>query len=234
MLLEGKNVLLETINAGKRIYKVIIKESFDKDILNIIKKNNLKYEILKDNVFKTKYPHAQGVIIEAEDFKYDDFNKLLNETNNQSLVLILDGVTDPQNFGNMIRTFEALGGSFIITQKNRCCSFTDTVARVSSGAFNYTKICQVTNINQAIDDLKEKGFWVAGTTMNADYDYDKISVDVPLAIVIGNEGTGMSRLTKEKCDYMIKIPMVGKINSLNASISAAIILSNIQSRRNLR
>ncbi|MBP5342976.1 23S rRNA (guanosine(2251)-2'-O)-methyltransferase RlmB [bacterium] len=231
MLLKGKNVSRETIYSGKNIKKIIIKESFSDEVLTYMNKNHIKYVKLPDKDFNNKYHDAQGIVVEIDSYNYDSFDDCLKNTNNDSLCLILDSIEDPQNFGNIIRSFEALGGSFIIIPKNRSIEVTETVMKVSSGAYAHVKITQVTNLNHAIERLKENGYWVMGTDMKGTTSYDEVRVDMPIALIIGSEGFGMSKLVKENCDFLLKIPMVGKINSLNASISAAIVISNIQSRR---
>jgi len=235
MLLKGKNVSRETIYAGKlKIKRIIIKESFHDEVLTFMNKNHIKYEILKDDLFNRTYPDSQGIVVDTENYHYYQLKECLNDVNDNSLCLILDSITDPVNFGNMIRTFEALGGSFIIIPKNRSVQINETVAKVSAGSYNYVKIVEVTNLNQAIKELKESGFFVMGTDMDGETDYDKVRVDMPIALVIGSEGFGMSKIVHDNCDLILSIPMTGKINSLNASISAAICISSIVSRRKLK
>lgn len=231
MLLQGRNVCIETILAGRPVKKVIMKESFHDDIMQVIQKKNISFEFMKDMDFVRLYPNAQGIVLETGDYQYYDFDDCISNVNNDSLVLILDGIEDPENLGNIIRTFETLGGSFIIIPKNRSVQVNETVAKVSCGAFNFVKVCQVVNLSGAISVLKENGFWIVGADMKGETLYDKVPVDMPIALVIGSEGFGISRLVKSNCDYLIRIPMVGKINSMNASVSAAIIMANIISRR---
>ncbi len=231
MILKGKNVSRETIMNGKGIRKITIKESFNDSVLPYMKKNGIRYTVLDDQKFQKLYPDAQGICVEVDDYKYYSLDECLEEVNDDSLCLILDSVMDPQNFGNIIRSFEALGGSFIMIPKNRSIEVNETVCKVSCGAYSYVKICQVTNLNQAIKKMKDRGYFVLGTDMKGETDYDMIRVDMPIAFVIGNEGSGMSKLVRDNCDTLLRIPMKGKINSLNASVSSAIILSDIQSRR---
>lgn len=231
MLLKGKNVSRETIYSEKNIKRIVIKESFNDEVLSYMNKKHIKYDKLPDKVFNNKYPNSQGIVVEINEFEYASFDECVKNTTNASLCLILDSLEDPQNFGNIIRSFEALGGSFIIIPKNRSIEVNETVAKVSAGAYAHVDVCQVTNLNQAIKKLKDNGYWVMGTDMDGDTDYDNVRVDMPIALIIGSEGFGMSKLVKENCDYLLRIPMVGKINSLNASISAAIVMSDIVSRR---
>ena len=231
MLLKGKNVSRETIYSSKNIKKIIIKESFNDEVLTYMKKNHIKYATLPDKEFNERYKDAQGIVVETGDYQYASFDECLKNTTNDSLCVILDSIEDPQNFGNIIRSFEALGGSFIIIPKNRSIEVNETVAKVSAGAYAHVSITQVTNLNQTISKLKDNGYWVMGTDMDGDTDYDNVRVDMPIALIIGSEGFGMNKLIKQNCDYLLRIPMTGKINSLNASISCAIVMSDIVSRR---
>lgn len=231
MFLEGKNVCLETLLSGQKIKRVIMKESFKDEIFEIIQKRNIPFEFMNDVKFQTLYPKAQGVVMEVEGFVYESFDRALEHLSLHPLILILDGIEDPQNFGNIIRSFEAIGGDFILIPKHGSVGVNETVAKVSTGAFNYVKIVQVNNLTTATRFLKDDGFWIVGADMKGTTRYDKVPVDMPIALVVGSEGFGISRLVKENCDFLVNIPMVGKINSLNASISAAIIMSNIVSRR---
>ena len=231
MIIRGKNVSKETIRNTNKVKKVFMKRSFKDDIINDIKAKKIPYEFIDDNQFENKYQNAQGIACLIDDYKYYELDECLNDVSNNSLVLILDSIEDPQNLGNIIRTFEILGGSFIIIPKNRSVDVTDTVMKVSCGAYNFVKIVKVTNLTQAINKLKEKGFWVLAADMNGTEVYSEVRVDMPLAVIVGNEGFGISKHVKENADILVRIPMEGKINSLNASISAAIILSNIKSRR---
>ena len=231
MYIKGKNVSVETIRSERIVRKVIMKKGFNDPILTTIKEKKIPYEFMDPDKFNRIFKEPQGIVCEIEDYEYASFDECLKNIDNNSLVLILDSIEDPQNLGNMIRTFETLGGSFIIIPKNRSVSVNETVMKVSSGAYNYVKITEVTNLKNAIEKLKDKGFWVAGADMKGELPYYDLDVKSPLAIVIGSEGFGISRLVRESCDFLIRIPMVGKINSLNASISAAIILSDIIARR---
>ena len=233
MLAYGTNLIREVIKSNHKINEVIIKEGFnDKEILSLLNGCNAKRTTLKKEEFSRKYAQAkQGLVLDIEDYKYYDLDELIKNHQNNSVVLMLDSLEDPHNLGAIIRSFDASGGDFIIIPKNNSVSLNETVAKVSTGSINYVKIAQVTNLNQTIKKLKENGYWVVGTEMNAKIDYTKIDSSVPLCIVIGNEGFGISRLVKENCDYLVNIPMVGTVNSLNASVAASIILFDIMMRR---
>lgn len=231
MIIKGKNVCRETIYSSNNIKRIIVKKSFNDDVVDYMKKNHIKYEIIEDKSFNELYKDSQGIVVELFSYNYYSLDDVLKDVSNDSICLILDSIEDPQNFGNIIRSFEAFGGSFIIIPKNRSCEVNETVMKVSTGAYNYVKIVQVPNLVNSIKKLKENGFWIMGTDMKGETLYDEVRVDMPIALVIGSEGFGMSRLVKENCDYLLKVPMKGKINSLNASITAAICISNIVSRR---
>lgn len=229
MILRGKNACVETIKSGREIEKVIFRKGFSDPITSYVKAKNIPFVLLDEKSFDSKYKHAQGIVVFTPDYEYYDLHDVLKEK--PTLVAILDSISDPENLGNIMRTVETLGVDFIIIPKSRSVSVNETACKVSCGAFNFVKVVEVSNLNQAIKVLKENGFWVVGADMEGEVEYSKMDVSVPLAVVIGSEGFGISRLVRENCDYLIRIPMKGKINSMNASISLAIILSNIISRR---
>ena len=168
----------------------------------------------------TKENH-QGIILNVKDFEYSDISVLTEKEN--ALVVMLDHIEDPHNFGAIIRTCEAAGVDGIIIPKNRCVDVNATVIRTSVGASKYVPIVQVTNISNAIRDLKKQGFWVIGTDMDGT-NYTKLDYKGKTCLIIGNEGNGMARIVTENCDFIATIPMNGKINSLNASVAAGIVI----------
>ena len=181
-----------------------------------------------------KEQNHQGVIAIVPPFDYCDVEDILEEAkkkNEDPFILILDGIEDPHNLGSIIRTAETAGVHGIIIPKRRAASVNSTVSKVSTGAVEYMKIARVTNLNDTIKKLKEAGIWVCGTDMNTKIEYTKQDYNIPIAIVIGSEGFGMSRLVKENCDFLVKIPMKGKITSLNASVSAGIIMYEVVRKR---
>jgi len=222
MYIYGKNVAIETIKNKEKIKKAIIYKNFtDNNILVDLKKLNVKIE------FKEKYEMDkivngmhQGIILEVNDFEYSDIDELITD---DSLIVILDHIEDPHNFGAIIRTCEAAGVNGIIIPKDRSVDVNATVIKVSTGAIKNMKIVQVTNLNRTIEDLKKQGFWIVGTDMEGTNYYD-IDYKGKTAIVIGNEGSGMSRLVSENCDFIATIPMNGTTNSLNASVATAIVV----------
>ena len=172
-------------------------------------------------------PNAQGIIAIVPPFDYCDVYdiiELAKERNEDPFILILDGIEDPHNLGSIIRTAETAGVHGIIIPKRRAASVNSTVNKVSAGAVEHMKIARVNNINETINTLKKEGIWICGTDMDTNKYYYNQDLTGPLAIVIGSEGFGMSRLVKENCDFLIKIPMKGRITSLNASVSAGIVV----------
>lgn len=222
MYIYGKNVAIETIKNKEKIKKAIIYKNFtDNNILVDLKKLNIKIE------FKEKYEMDkivngmhQGIILEVNDFEYSEIDEMIID---DSLIVILDHIEDPHNFGAIIRTCEAAGVNGIIIPKDRSVDVNATVIKVSTGAIKNMKIAQVTNLNRTIEDLKKQGFWIVGTDMEGTNYYD-IDYKGKTAIVIGNEGSGMSRLVSENCDFIATIPMNGTTNSLNASVATAIVV----------
>ena len=169
----------------------------------------------------------QGVIAFVPPFSYCEIEDILEcakEKNEDPFVLILDGIEDPHNLGAIIRTAETAGVNGIIIPKRRSASVNSTVSKVSSGAVEYMKIARVTNITDAIDKLKKEGLWICGTDINTDKYYYNQDLTGPIGIVIGNEGKGISDKVKKNCDFLVKIPMRGKVTSLNASVSTGIII----------
>lgn len=163
----------------------------------------------------------------------EDILELAKKQKENAFLIILDGIEDVHNLGSIIRTAETAGVHGIIIPKRRSAPVNATVLKTSAGAVEHMKIARVNNINETIKYLKEEGIWICGTDMETNKDYYKQDYNMPIAIVIGSEGTGMSRLTKENCDFLVKIPMKGKINSLNASVSAGIVIYEVLRNRKL-
>ena len=217
----GKNVAKELLQNPKTIKKAYIYENFnDEEILDKIKRENISYKFLdKKALDKIEEGNHQGIILDIDDYKYSYLDKLLN----RDIIVILDHLEDPHNFGAIIRTCEAAGINSIIIPKDRTVKVNATVMKTSAGTLKNVDICMVSNIVNAIKTLKDNGFWIIGTDMEGT-DYRKIDYKGKIAIVIGNEGKGLSRLTEENCDFIAKIPMYGKVNSLNASVAAALVI----------
>ena len=223
MYIYGKNVAKEAIKNKEKIKRIFLAKNFkDEEVIDYLSKVSAPIKYLeKYELDKMIDGLHQGIILEVENFKYQSLDDIYDKEN--PLVVILDHLEDPHNFGAIIRTCEAAGVDAIIIPKDRSVEVNATVIKVSTGAINGIKIIQVTNLNRTIEELKNKGFWIIGTDMNGT-NYDEIDYKGSTAIVIGNEGSGMSRVVHENCDFIACIPMRGKTNSLNASVATGIIV----------
>ena len=233
MIVYGKNVAREIIDNKRKIDKAYIYEDLDDKILisDLQKLNvNIEYKTRRELDRLATGLH-QGIILSIPDYKFYELNDLINECQDLPFIVILDHLEDPHNLGAIIRTCEAAGVDGIIIPKDRSVDVNSTVMKVSAGALDNIKLCSVTNLVSAIKKLKEKGFWLVGTKMNAKETYADLKYDMPLCLVIGNEGSGISRLVSEECDYMVSIPMYGKVNSLNASVAAGVIIYEVLEKR---
>ena len=238
---EGRNSVLELLESGKDINKIFITKGEKHGSINkiiaiakdrgiiIVEKDKSKMNEIAQN------QNYQGVIAIVPPYEYCEIEDILAEAKNKkedAFVLILDGIEDPHNLGSIIRTAETAGVHGIIIPKRRAASVNSTVNKVSAGAVQYMKIARVTNISDAIQKLKDAGLWICGTHINAEKYYYDQDLTGPLGIVIGNEGNGMTDKVTKNCDFLVKIPMKGKITSLNASVSAGIILYEVGKQRN--
>jgi 23S rRNA (guanosine2251-2'-O)-methyltransferase len=226
----GKNPCREILTTGRNVLQGYVQKDTNRDLCELAQKTMIPITVLEKAVFETRFKgNTQGIVLEIEEYKTisleAEIAKLKGVKN--PLLIMLDGIEDPHNFGAIIRSAEAGGASGIIIPKNRSVGITGTVAKVSSGAIEHIDIVEVINLNQSIEKLKRAGFWIVGTDLQAQKRYDEIVADTSLCLIIGNEGKGISRLVKENADYCVKIPMVGKTNSLNASVSAGILIFEI-------
>ncbi|MCI8485722.1 MAG: 23S rRNA (guanosine(2251)-2'-O)-methyltransferase RlmB [Clostridia bacterium] len=230
---EGRNAVIELLESDRDINKIFIsngeKHGYINKIINMAKQRKvLITEVNKAKLKEmAKTENYQGVIAIVPPFEYCDVDDIIEEAkkrNESPFIIILDGIEDPHNLGSIIRTAETAGVHGIIIPKRRAASVNSTVAKVSAGAVEYMKIARVNNINETIKFLKENGIWICGTDISTNTYYDKQDFTGPIGIVIGSEGFGMSRLVKENCDFLVKIPMKGKITSLNAAVSAGIVI----------
>ncbi len=231
--IEGRNSVLELLESGKDINKIFITKGEKHGSINkiiaiakekrviIVEKDKRQMDEMAQN------QNYQGVIAIVPPFEYCEIEDIIENAkskNEEPFVLILDGIEDPHNLGSIIRTAETAGIHGIIIPKRRAASINSTVNKVSAGAVEHMKVARVTNISEAIVKLKEKGLWICGTDINTDTYYYNQDLKGPLGIVIGNEGKGMSDKVKKNCDFLVKIPMKGKITSLNASVSTGIVV----------
>lgn len=227
MYIYGKNVIKEYLKSKNKIYGVYAYKEFDdKEILDGLKNNKIKF-LEKYELDKMIKGNHQGIILEVEDFKYADIEDIIREN---GTIVMLDHIEDPHNFGAIIRTCEAAGIDGIIIPKNRSVEVNETVIRTSVGASNYMKIALVTNLSSTIKYLKDKGYWFIGTDMDGN-NYRELDYKGSICLVIGSEGNGISRIVKESCDFIATIPMKGKVNSLNASVAAGIVIYEAINRK---
>ena len=231
MLVYGRNVAKEILRKNKKIEKIILQEGFDdKDINLLIEKGNFRLEVKsKREIDRLAEGVHQGIILYIPDYKYKTLYEVL-ETEPQFLVL-LDHLEDPHNLGAIIRTCEAAGVDGIIMPKDRQVMINSTVMKTSVGTLDNMNIVAVTNLVQTIEELKKHGYWIVGTALENSVDYRDIDYSGKIALVIGNEGSGISRLVAKSCDFIAKIPMYGTTNSLNASVAAGIMIYEVVRNR---
>lgn len=240
-IVEGRNAVIEILKGSRKVKKILFAAGLkENESISQIKsiassKKILIQTIEKDKIDKiaTSFSH-QGVIAYIEPYRYYSLNQFidfLKKNNSDPIILMLDGVTDPQNFGSLIRSAESAGISGIIIPKRETVSLTSTVYKAAAGAVEHIKIVQVSNLVFAIEALKKIGFWVVGGTEKSDKKYFEIDFKGKLVIVLGSEGKGVSRLVLEKCDFLAGIPMYGKISSLNVAIAGAILMFEARRQR---
>lgn len=226
MLVYGRNVAKEILQKNKKVEKVILQDGFDDNFINsLIEKAKLPvaYKSKKEIDRLVDGVH-QGIILTIPDYKYFDLETVMDEDK----VVILDHLEDPHNVGAIIRTCEAAGIKSIIIPKDRQVGINATVMKTSVGTLDSVKVVMISNLVNAINRLKEKGFWIVGTTLNEkSIDYKKIDYSGKIALVIGNEGAGISNIVEKNCDFLAKIPMYGTTNSLNASVAAGIMIYEV-------
>lgn len=238
-LIEGRNAVMEAFKSGKTIDRLYVLDGCqDGPVLSIKREAKKQDTIIKyvdkerlDQMSETK--HHQGVIAVSAAYDYaelDDVFEKAKEKNEPPFVIILDGIEDPHNLGAILRTANLVGAHGVIIPKNRAVGLTATVARTSAGAINYTPVVKVTNLSKTIEELKERGLWFVCADMEGDLMYD-LNLTGPIGLVIGNEGEGVSRLVKERCDFTARIPMKGDIDSLNASVAMGVLSFEIARQR---
>lgn len=237
--IEGRNPIIEALRSDRAIDKIMIsnssKEGSIKKIIGMAKEKNIVIQYVdkhKLDEISTSHSH-QGVIAVVSDYKYyelDDLLKIANEKGEDPFFIILDEITDPHNLGTIIRTADAVGAHGVIIPKRRSVHITSVVAKASAGAVEYVPVCKVTNIVNTIKQLKKEGLWIAAADMDGDVFYEQ-NLTGPIGLVIGSEGFGVSRLVKQNCDFVVKMPMIGNVSSLNASVAGGILLYEIFRQR---
>lgn len=241
-IIEGRNAVLEAFRSGKTIDRLLIQDGCQDGPIQSIKREAKKYDTVIDFVRKERLDQLsetgrhQGVIAMAASYEYAEVEDILNaarEKGEAPFIFLLDNIEDPHNLGAIIRTANLAGAHGVIIPKRRAVGLTATVARTSAGALNYTPVARVTNIGATIDELKKEGIWFVCADMGAEPMY-KMNLTGPIGLVIGNEGDGVSRLVKEKCDFTASIPMKGNIDSLNASVAAGVLAYEIVRQRDYK
>lgn len=239
LTIEGRNAVIEAYRSGKPIDKIFIQDGCQDGPIMTIKREAKKHDTLVKYVSRDRLDQMsetgkhQGVIAYAAAYEYaevDDILKLAEEKGEPPFVFLLDNIEDPHNLGAIIRTANLAGAHGVIIPKNRAVGLTATVARTSAGALNYTPVAKVTNLAKTIEELKEKGLWFVCADMGGTQMY-QLDLKGPIGLVIGNEGEGVGRLVKEKCDFVASIPMKGDIDSLNASVAAGVLAYEIVRQR---
>ncbi len=239
LIIEGRNAIIEAFRAGRSVDKLFIQEHTKEGSMNTLLREAKKTNTLIKYVPKERLDqlsetgHHQGAVAFVAAYNYaemDDVFELAEKKGESPFVIILDEIEDPHNLGAIIRTANLAGAHGVVVPKNRACGLTATVVKASAGAINYTPIVKVTNIAQTIESLKERGMWFVCADMDGETMYD-IDLTGSIGLVIGNEGKGVSRLVKEKCDFVARIPMSGDIDSLNASVATGVLAYEIVRQR---
>ena len=220
----GKNSFFEALN-NKRIVKAYVLSD------SSVKGKGIPYEIVDRRKLDqlSKGGNHQGYVAQVKEFRLSRVDDMIKERN--GLIVMLDGLEDVHNLGAIIRTAECAGADGVIYKSHNSVKVNDTVAKVACGALEYMKVAEVTNLVNTIKELKKKGYWIVGSAGEATQLYDEIDYDMNVVLIIGSEGKGMSRLVREECDFIVKLPMYGKVSSLNASVAAGILIYNVIQKR---
>ena len=237
----GRKPVLEALNSNEEIEQVYLLFGQQGNIINAIrvaaKKRGIKCNQIPLERFRTYTPdkNAQGVIALKRDFEFSTLDEILSKAKKHTLplILILDEIQDPHNVGAILRSAECSGVNGVILTKHNSTTITSTVTKVSAGATEHLKICQVNNLSQTIDELKQKGFWIVGSSLENAKNYTEVDYKIPIVLIVGNEEKGIRKLTASKCDFLVKIPMSGKIQSLNVSVATGILLFEILRQRSV-
>lgn len=229
----GFNPVTEALTSDTQIDKILLKDGIKHSkaskITALAKEKKIPFQFVNQAKLDSlsEGGNHQGVVAFCAVHKYYSVDEILESArakNEAPFLIILDSITDPHNLGSIIRTANAAGVHGVIIPKNRSAGLNSTVFKVSAGASEYTMVAKVTNLSRTVEELKEKGIWVAGTALEAESFHYETDLKGPLAVIIGSEGEGMSRILREKCDFLVKIPMIGRIESLNASVATGVLL----------
>ncbi|KKK37031.1 hypothetical protein WQ57_15825 [Mesobacillus campisalis] len=235
----GKNPVIEALKSGRDINKILIAEGSQRGQMQQVAKLSKEANVIVQFVPKKKLDQLyegnhQGVVAQVAAYEYaelDDLFAAAEKRNEAPFFLLLDEIEDPHNLGSIMRTADATGAHGIIIPKRRAVGLTATVAKASTGAIEHIPVVRVTNMSRTIEELKERGVWIAGTDASAKEDYRQFDGSIPLGLVIGSEGKGMGRIIREKCDFLLSLPMAGHVTSLNASVAAALLMYEVYRKR---
>jgi 23S rRNA (guanosine2251-2'-O)-methyltransferase len=239
----GRNSVLEALKSGRSINKVMVakgeRQGSIRELIGLAKQNGLvvqEVEIAKLDSLSGGLKH-QGVVAMVPPIDYAELEDILEKataSEQTPFIILLDELEDPHNLGAILRTADAAGVHGVLIPKRRSCPLSGTVAKTSAGAVEYMPVARIGNIAQTIDQLKKAGMWIVGADMDGDKNYYEADLTGPIVIVVGNEGQGMGRLVKERCDFLVRIPMLGKINSLNASVACSLLLYEVLRQREMK
>ncbi|MBW7651464.1 23S rRNA (guanosine(2251)-2'-O)-methyltransferase RlmB [Anoxybacillus sp. ST4] len=238
-LIIGKNPVLEALKSGREMNKIWIAEGSQRGqmqpIIQLAKEMGITVQYVpKKKMDQLSEGNHQGVIAQVAAYRYydvDDLFKKAEERGEAPFFIILDELEDPHNLGSIMRTADAVGAHGIIIPKRRSVGLTATVAKASTGAIEHVPVARVTNLARTVDELKDRGVWIFGTDAKGNEDYRQLDGVIPLALVIGSEGKGISCLLRDKCDVLVRLPMVGHVTSLNASVAASLLMYEVYRKR---
>jgi 23S rRNA (guanosine2251-2'-O)-methyltransferase len=236
----GKNPVIEALKSGRSVNKVLLSQQLNSSMQGKLRQlakqaGTVVQKVPKSKLDQLSDKNHQGVIAYVASYPYAELDDLFDASDQKGeapFYIILDELEDPHNLGSILRTADAAGAHGVIIPKRRSVGLTQAVAKTAAGAIEYVPVARVTNIANTIDELKERNVWVVGTEAEATEDYRKMDGTLPIAIVIGNEGKGISRLVRKKCDWTVSLPMKGKVSSLNASVACSLLLYEIYRKRN--
>lgn len=235
----GKNPLMEALRAGHAINKIWIQEGSKKSaapLLRLAKENSVLVQTVPKRKLEQMAEGAnhQGVIASVAAHSYVEVDELFRQADEKGeapFFILLDEITDPHNLGSILRTADAAGAHGVIVTKHRSVGLTGVVAKTSAGALEYVPVCRVTNLGRTIDELKKRGLWFVASVADGETDYREADFQGGIGLVLGSEGNGVSRLVKEKCDFLVRLPMAGHVTSLNASVAAALFMYEVYRQR---
>lgn len=241
-LIGGRNAVAEALRSGRQLNKIWVADGVNKksigEILKLAKEAGVVIQTAPKQKLDgmTELTH-QGIVASVAAYSYaelDDLFARAEERKEDPFFILLDELEDPHNLGSILRTADASGVHGIIIPKRRSVGLTGIVAKASTGAIEHVPVVRVNNLSQTVDELKKRGVWIAGTDARNSVDYRKMDATLPLAVIIGSEGKGMSRILQEKCDFLYSLPMVGHVTSLNASVAAALLMYEVLRKRQAR